>query len=119
MFKNPVKANGDIRYFELFKIMILFSFLISLFSKNTSSIINPVSSSYFLSALFNIVVLIHVSTLVIAQFSDILEMIKSFIQEWMYSKRVYIAIARNAVENVYTTVFVVIKTYLLNNVIRC
>ena len=119
MFKNPIKANGDIRYFELSKIMVLFSFLIALLTKNTSSFISPVNTSVFASVLLNLIVIIHVSTLMIAQFLDVLVMIKSFIQEWMYSKRVFITLVVQEITAFVRKSFNTVKTYLLYNVIRC
>jgi len=53
LFKNPITKNGDVRYFEIFKIALILSFVFGLITMFTKTTINWNSeSSIFIINLF-------------------------------------------------------------------
>ena len=81
MIKSPITKNGHIRYFELFKIVILMTF----FSVNFSFAFKSIEYIAFYAGFMGIMIQVIIITLGIYQMFNIVKEICEFIENYVFT----------------------------------
>ena len=119
MLKMPIDGNGNIRYFESFKIYVLISFLVLFFTKTTTFFSILLSSQTALIS--SVTVVLYTLSIIILAIQELVILLKlSTYKIFVYIKKTNI-LNTIILDIIYQTRLYLVSqfSYLRLNVIRC
>lgn len=121
MIKSPISKTGDIKYFEVIKIVILISLFYGYFTKYSVESFSTISQATpIMIIIISVLFIVQIVLTGFKEAQELMDLVLSFKLIPATQKRLKLEIIHEIVLNV-KDIFITIKTntYLRINVIRC